>query len=178
MSQKQDAKQRPPPTDGGHAAPGGRDRLTAPRQADDGRGNTASVGAAFECRLGALCEARAWVRSALASWGVKDEEGVIVLALNELATNAVVHAHSPFTVRLDRTTDAVVVGVRDKSGSAPVRLVLDHSSERGRGLAMVQSVSLDSGVEDHGPGGGKTVWALFPTADRGSPSPQVLDITT
>ena len=84
------------------------------------------------------------------------------LAVSELATNALVHAQTPFTVILEALGPSVVVTVKDGSTSTP-RLVDAEAAEiDGRGILIVQTVSHGWGVLLDGEGG-KSVWAWFET---------------
>ena len=92
-------------------------------------------------------------------WYLVDD---VRLVVSELAANAVLHAHSPFTVSLGQVDRAVVLSVQDGSPGAPVLLAPELSDTAGRGVSIVDLVSDDWGVT-HAPGGGKSVWASFST---------------
>ena len=96
------------------------------------------------------------------AWLVNDVQMVV----SELATNALIHARTSFTVKL-RTAlgEAVVLEVRDGSQSGPVIAAIAHLSTTGRGIAIVAALSQDWGVDTY-KGGGKSVWAVFPTPGR------------
>ena len=89
-------------------------------------------------------------------------EGARVVA-SELATNAVQHAGTPFTVTLDWTCDQVTLRVSDGAGGVPSPGEPGPLELRGRGLLLVDALSVAWGV-DADPSGGKSVWARFPTA--------------
>lgn len=82
------------------------------------------------------------------------------LVASELATNAVVHAHTAFSVTLARSGQTVMLTVRDDSPALPTRRVAQVMDPSGRGLEIVGIVSLDWGVSDDG-AGSKAVWATF-----------------
>lgn len=85
------------------------------------------------------------------------------LVASELATNAVQHAGTPFTLIIESDGSAVVLTVRDAAPAAPVRLPTRPLMDvGGRGLAIVQQVSQDWGVTA-GPNRVKSVWASFGT---------------
>jgi len=84
------------------------------------------------------------------------------LVVSELASNAVRHAHSPFTVSLGQADRAVLLSVQDGSPDPPVLLATDCLDTAGRGVRIVDLVSDDWGVTQV-PGGGKSVWASFST---------------
>jgi anti-sigma regulatory factor (Ser/Thr protein kinase) len=82
------------------------------------------------------------------------------LVASELATNAVLHARQPFTVSLCGDACLVVLSVHDPSHQSPIRGTAQSSDTHGRGLAIVESVSHDWGV-DRNNGTAKSVWASF-----------------
>jgi anti-sigma regulatory factor (Ser/Thr protein kinase) len=79
------------------------------------------------------------------------------LIVTELATNAVQHARSAFTVAIMRSRGALRIEVRDASTLAPVVRRVDPWAGSGRGLALVEALAHAWGVEYAG--NGKTVWA-------------------
>ena len=94
------------------------------------------------------------------------------LVVSELATNAIRHANTPFTVTLEQLDQSVMLTVTDGSPAPPVRLAKDLLDTSGRGLSIVDLVSRDWGLTRR-PGQAKSVWASFPlrvahdpTADR------------
>ncbi|MBA2561168.1 MAG: ATP-binding protein [Propionibacteriales bacterium] len=95
---------------------------------------------------------------------VEHELGYLVedirLVVSELATNAMTHSTTPFTITLSQTDDIVQLAVRDSSPSLPVRAVQQGMDVGGRGLAIVELLSRDCGVrtDDFG---SKSVWASF-----------------
>jgi serine/threonine-protein kinase RsbW len=108
--------------------------------------------------------ARRALERLLLSRGV-DGEGneFAVLVASELVTNAICHGRDPIEFRADVTERIVRVEVRD--GGAPLAADANYPdpwSTTGRGLAIVEAVSRDWGVEWHGDGG-KTVWAELDT---------------
>jgi anti-sigma regulatory factor (Ser/Thr protein kinase) len=84
----------------------------------------------------------------------------VELVVSELATNALVHGETGFTVRLRVRDEAVVVEVEDGSQHGPVLRAPADLDTNGRGVAIVEALSDEWGV-DHYAGGGKSVWAEF-----------------
>jgi serine/threonine-protein kinase RsbW len=92
------------------------------------------------------------VRRALSSWLVLQTASDAVihdarLVATELVSNAVRHAaplsNGTMLVRWHREDDALVISVCDGGGSGdPVLVVADAEAEGGRGLAIVQALSL------------------------------------
>lgn len=103
-------------------------------------------------------KARRLVGDALAQWGLgRDLSEAIVLVVSELATNAVRHARSPFSV-MARSDDRVIrIAVRDHSATMPQVQDVAPLQGSGMGLRMVAAVAGRWGVEVTA--GGKSVWA-------------------
>lgn len=101
--------------------------------------------------------ARSFVTDILQQWDQPDlvDHGAIVVS--ELATNAVVHADSDFTVGLSRRDGNIRVEVTDSSFDAPQLREPDRSATSGRGLVLVDAIASRWG---HAlVAGGKVVWA-------------------
>jgi anti-sigma regulatory factor (Ser/Thr protein kinase) len=79
------------------------------------------------------------------------------LIVSELATNAIVHARSSFSVMLKTEGSRVRVSVADASHVEPRLREQNPVADRGRGLALVATVAKRWGVE--ATDAGKTVWA-------------------
>lgn len=106
--------------------------------------------------------ARRFLASLLVSWRMPEMlEGEVALLLSELATNAIQHARSPFTVivRYDGTFLRTEVG--DGSQEVP-RLEGEEELVRraGRGLVLVDSIAHRWGI--HPTARGKRVWFDLP----------------
>lgn len=100
-------------------------------------------------------EARHFVREVLAG----DDEDVAddaALLASELATNAVIHAQTPFRVTIRRVDGVVRVEVRDGSRATARRYRFSPTSGTGRGLGMVEDLADRWGVEEASDG--KVVW--------------------
>ena len=82
------------------------------------------------------------------------------LVVSELATNALLHAQTPYTVALAGDGRSVLLTVQDGSSAAPVPATADGMDTGGRGLSIVSALSDDWGVI-HRLGEGKAVWASF-----------------
>jgi hypothetical protein len=103
-------------------------------------------------------DARAFVTEKLMQWGLGRLMQDCALIVSELTSNAVGHAHSPFTVRLLRVGDGVHVSVFD---SSPLAARLQHpgvEQPHGRGLRVVATLAARWGQTSVD--GGKRVWAL------------------
>jgi anti-sigma regulatory factor (Ser/Thr protein kinase) len=117
----------------------------------------------FEGRTESVRDARRFVAHALADAGdVADDAALLV---SELATNAVIHAGSAYTVTVRRHDGFVRVEVADASPSSARRCRYSPTSGTGRGLGMVEDLSSGWGVEEDGVG--KIVWFELPIPGPG-----------
>ena len=82
-----------------------------------------------------------------------------VLLVSELVTNSVVHGGPPVVVAVECDGDALQVRVRDGSPVVPARRTAGHGDESGRGLALVDTLSSDWGVDPQPDG--KHVWFVL-----------------
>ena len=97
--------------------------------------------------------ARHFTVATLAAWGAADFADDAALVVTELAANAIVHAHSAFTVTLSVLDDLLRISVRDATPlrGNTLRTVPLH------GLGAVDAMASRWGVEPLG-AAGKTVW--------------------
>ena len=109
--------------------------------------------------------ARRFLRNLLT--GVADGEHVLEvgeLLLSELVANAVEHAQAPrdrwIQVRCGVVAGHLLVEVDDAGRNMPVVRDVDEHHIRGRGLALVDALSVTWGCHPRECGIGKTVWAL------------------
>jgi anti-sigma regulatory factor (Ser/Thr protein kinase) len=86
------------------------------------------------------------------------------LVVTELATNAIVHARSDFTVTIGSAGGAVRVEVSDGSRTPPSRRTPSLHARGGRGLSIVAAVASTWGVVHTSDG--KIVWAQLARAPR------------
>ncbi len=106
-----------------------------------------------------VAEARTFVVDHLHTGGLLDAALVLRLVVSELATNAVLHAATPFSVTISRHEASLRLEVRD---ALPVAVALPDppaQGPNGRGLRIVDQLSREWGV-DLDPDG-KAVWAVF-----------------
>ncbi|MGW8985459.1 ATP-binding protein [Streptomyces parvus] len=104
--------------------------------------------------------ARLLATEQLRSWGLPLEDASLVIG--EMATNAALHGYVPgrdFRITLSVYGDVLRIEVADTRGDRlPEKRDPDAESEGGRGLLLVEALSLRWGTE-HGPFPRKTVWA-------------------
>jgi hypothetical protein len=107
-----------------------------------------------------LPTARAFTRRALGCWQLPDLADDVVLAVNELVTNALLHGSEPIMLILEPYGHGVRVEVSDTSPRMPRTPAPSRTATSGRGLAIVSAISRDWGARRlHA--GGKAVWAEF-----------------
>ncbi|KHL12868.1 UNVERIFIED_CONTAM: hypothetical protein LK11_34775 [Mumia flava] len=107
----------------------------------------------------AVPQARRFLRSTLASWGVDGRAGEAAeLCLSELVTNVVMHTGSGCGVRVLLDRGVLTTTVRDCGASrpTPVSRPVDPLGVHGRGLQIVEALADRWGSELDGVG--TTVW--------------------
>ena len=112
-----------------------------------------------DARADAVPTARRFVASTLAPLVDPEVVEAAELVVTELLTNALLHGQAPVRVAVSgRPGQGVArVEVHDGSKVLPVRTISDSDGMTGRGLALVDAVCADWGVEPTGDG--KSVWA-------------------
>ena len=110
-----------------------------------------------------VATARRFVREHLTGHGLPLLVDDVTLVASELATNALRHAGTAFTVTITAFPDDVVLSVEDGSPSIPVLVDAGDDDVVGRGMAIVDVVSRDWGVVVD-VDVGKSVWAAFDVA--------------
>ncbi len=108
----------------------------------------------------ALRAVRNVVTDVLGTWrasAICDDARVVAC---ELATNAMVHARSPFVLSLSHTGSAVEIAVRDASSVGAELQKLDVQRPGGRGIAIIAGLAACWGTRTESDG--KTVWATLP----------------
>jgi anti-sigma regulatory factor (Ser/Thr protein kinase) len=88
-----------------------------------------------------------------------DDEDVnmrLAAVVSELVTNAILHARTPFKVRVSNGVDTIRVDVSDESSEVPAPRPYDIADVTGRGLHIVAGLADRWGISRHS--GGKTVW--------------------
>ena len=112
----------------------------------------------FNPEFGQVAAARRYAIGAAHGWGV--EPGELGLVVGELATNAVLHGRTPFTLSLHKKNNRVVVEVEDGNPRLPLmEQEISSSALSGRGLTIVDRLARQWGVR--ATAYGKVVWAEF-----------------
>jgi anti-sigma regulatory factor (Ser/Thr protein kinase) len=109
-----------------------------------------------------VSEARAFARRSLAGWHVTESIDSVLVSVNELVTNAVLHGREPITLSLEPLANGLRVEVADCSPQLPKVAAPSRTRTGGRGLRIVAALSRKWGMRRL-PNGGKAVWAEFPT---------------
>ncbi len=100
--------------------------------------------------------ARRFVEEFLVEGAMEDISDLAALLVSEVVTNAILHAHSEVTVRIDREGRGVHIEVADASPVPPTRRAVSDESATGRGMILVEELSDAWGLERSGVG--KVVW--------------------
>lgn len=117
-----------------------------------------SYASLWACDPRNVAEARDFVARHLLDHDLAGMVEDTVLVVSELATNAVVHARTPFEVTLSGDGRTVEVAVTDGLWTAPPLRQNHHVELGGRGLSLVEGYSRAWGVRPSSDGG-KSVWA-------------------
>jgi hypothetical protein len=117
--------------------------------------------------------ARRFVRDLVVAAGLERWAGDAQLAVSELCTNVILHAHTPFEVTVQVAPDGVYVEVWDDDPVLPARRVSSTASTTGRGLELLAAVASSSGVLAVGPA--KVVWFCLGTSRPESAQDVLLD---
>jgi hypothetical protein len=124
----------------------------------------ADVTRRFACNVVGPRLARRFVTETLTSWRRLDLLTDSLLVVSELATNAVCHARTDFTVSISEWNDGVTLMVGDASPEPPVERDTDMTAPSGRGLRLVTESADRWGYFPAGVG--KLVWAhVAPTVE-------------
>ena len=103
-----------------------------------------------------VSQARRGARAAVEAWGLEDLDWLVAQLVSEVATNAVLHAGTPFDVMLRFDGHRLRCEVADTSPRLPRTRHYASDSTTGRGLHLLAELSSDWGVDRRGDG--KTVW--------------------
>jgi len=117
-----------------------------------------SAAQSFPCEPSAVAASRRWVADVLSMWRTPSSTiDDVVLLVSELATNAVEHARSRFTVSISESELRFRVSVEDRDPRRPSLRRSGVVDLRGHGLQLVDALSHAWGTESI-EGDGKLVW--------------------
>jgi len=114
----------------------------------------------FRASPAAVAEARAYANEQTQGSSSRAAD-VVELLVSELASNAVAHAGTPFTVSVQFDDQRIRVEVSDTGDGEPCVRPPDPLASNGRGLQLLGALADSWGVDPHEPG--KTVWFLVGT---------------
>ena len=100
--------------------------------------------------------ARRFTVEVLQRWNCNELVDTATLLVSELVTNAVLHARSDSQLVLRRLDERLRVEITDDSASAPMRRTYSAEAGTGRGMMLVEALSVRWGSERDGDG--KRVW--------------------
>lgn len=119
----------------------------------------------FPAEAGSARTARGFVASTLSEWDCSQVEDTVILLVSELVTNAVLHARSPLTIRLDLDGSELRVAVADRSPVVPRPRRYSLDAATGRGLGLVELMSSSWGCTPASDG--KEIWFVLSTEVTG-----------
>lgn len=120
--------------------------------------------ATFPCAPVSVRDARRFLLAFLSDANRGDLRDAAELALSEVVTNAVLHAHTGFEVTCSLGSDrALRVEVTDANPQLPSQREYAEQATTGRGMELVSLVTADCGV--WGREDGKTVWFVVQAVD-------------
>jgi anti-sigma regulatory factor (Ser/Thr protein kinase) len=107
---------------------------------------------------GSCARARQLVREAATTWSLpEDLSDDAQLVVTELVSNGIDHAKGPLDLTVRRMDGGMYIEVRDRSVALPRLRPVDPTSARGRGMQLVDALSVRWGTSPDGTG--KSVWA-------------------
>ncbi len=140
------SRERSEPTSGGAPSSPEPDRTSSP------------AARSFPSDAAAIPSVRRFAVETAGEWPV--DVDAVALLVTELATNAVQHAATPYTVELECDPPVVRIAVTDRGEGALNRIRPPLDLEHGRGLFLVDMLAGRWGVR--GEEQGKTVWVELP----------------
>jgi CheY-like chemotaxis protein/anti-sigma regulatory factor (Ser/Thr protein kinase) len=124
---------------------------------DVGRTPAQQASARFDADVSSVPLARRFVRSRLREWGADRMVDQASLIVTELAANAVIHAASPYEVRVTHVDGVLRIEVADGDAGTPEPQPFSAVAESGRGIVLVSAVSASWGIDAQPDG--KVTWA-------------------
>ena len=109
----------------------------------------------------AVAAVRRFVTEVLTHWRELDLVTDATLVASELATNAVLHASSPFRVSVDRSVGVICIAIQDSTSDPAEAQDAGHHDGSGRGMVIVEALARRWGSDSLPTG--KVVWAELTT---------------
>jgi anti-sigma regulatory factor (Ser/Thr protein kinase) len=137
------------------------------------RGAPRNTTRTFPAHVNSPSAARHFVLENLKGWADDELLADAAVVVTELATNAVVHARSEFTVEIAPVEAGVRISVLDCGPDQWVGKAVSFMASHGRGLGLVAALSRSWGKSARD--GGKVVWAeltVNPSSSRTSATPK------
>jgi anti-sigma regulatory factor (Ser/Thr protein kinase) len=91
--------------------------------------------------------ARAFVTDTLERWSCRDATAIIDLLVSEMVANAVLHTGAPAELAVQLLPDRVRVSVTDQDTTQPKRRPDNPALATGRGLALIEQLSVAWGID-------------------------------
>ncbi|MGH9296760.1 MAG: MEDS domain-containing protein [Acidimicrobiales bacterium] len=113
----------------------------------------------FDCVIAALSGARQFVAELVERWSCHDLGDDAAQVVTELASNAVIHARSAFSVIASLGPAGLRIAVHDASPIAPRERSAKTTETTGRGMQLVAALASEWGAQQVADG--KIVWALL-----------------
>jgi DNA-binding NarL/FixJ family response regulator len=120
--------------------------------------------------------AREFVTRTLEGWRCSDASAIIDLLVSEIVANAVIHARTTAELSVQLLPNRVRIAVTDREPMQPKRRPADPLTSTGRGIALVEKLSLAWGIERTPEG--KCIWFETPRPDGGGAEPAGADRST
>ncbi|MFE1753430.1 ATP-binding protein [Streptomyces anandii] len=124
-----------------------------------------------EATAAAVHEARHRLNAEVRAWGCPDDQELFFrldVVAAELLNNGLQHAgHKSMTLEASLEDSFLVVGVLDHSPAAPRSHEAGADDEYGRGLTLIEGLSMFHGMERTADG--KRCWAAFPATAAPAP---------
>lgn len=111
----------------------------------------------------AVTAARRFVSATLEQWGLDQVAPDALLVVSEMATNAVLHAESPFRVFIHHSSGVLHLSVRDAQRGWFEQGSPTAAEVNGRGVSIVEAVATRWGCD--AVADGKVVWAELSTGE-------------
>ena len=108
---------------------------------------------------------RRFAVSALPPDADDEAEEAVALVISEMVSNAVRHAHHDVDLTVTDEADGTRLAVTDDDDRTPTRAQDDEELESGRGVALIEAIADETGVEPRRLGG-KVVWARLRWRNR------------